>query len=160
MEQTGVYVTILYESLVRKKKYLSELLSLTKEQEQLAKASEFDEDAFLQIIEKKDILIENINEGDKGFNSVYERVKGELKGNPSAFKEQLEKIQALIRECVDTGLEIEALEERNRSSLEQAIARGFKGMNMAKQSRSVANKYYKSMANGMINDSILYDRKK
>jgi hypothetical protein len=29
-----------------------------------------------------------------------------------------------------------------------------------KQSKSIANKYYKSMSNGMVNDSILYDRKK
>ena len=61
---------------------------------------------------------------------------------------------------MDEGLAIEALEERNKTSLESAIARSFKGMNRVKQSKSVANKYYKSMANGMVNDSMLYDRKK
>lgn len=160
MAQTGIYITILRESLERKLGYLSEILTLTKEQEQLTKSSDFDEDRFSEIIDRKDILIDNINETDKGFQSVYDRVCVELRENPKVFEQDVKKMQDLIRACTDKGLEIEALEERNRAALEQAIARGFKGMNQAKQSRSVANKYYQSMSNGNVNDSILYDRKK
>ena len=160
MNQTGTYVNIMRESLQRKLGYLQEILTLTREQENLAKTTPFNEDAFTTVIDKKEILIDNVNEIDKGFQSVYDRVRGELQENKDSFKDDLSVIQGLIQKCVDTGMEIEKLEERNRSSLEQAIASGFKGMNQAKQSRSVANKYYKSMANGMINDSILYDRKK
>jgi len=160
MEQTGTYIRILRESLERKKDYLDKILDLTKEQEKLAKAVRLDEDAFEKIIEEKDIYIDNVNEIDKGFESVYKRVRNEIQENKSAFTSELKAIQELIRVCVDKGLEIEALEERNRSSLESAIARSFKGMNQVKQSKSVANKYYKSMANGMVNDSMLYDRKK
>ena len=36
----------------------------------------------------------------------------------------------------------------------------FQGVRQVKQSKTVANKYYKSMANGMVNDSLLYDQKK
>ena len=160
MEQTGTYIKILRESLERKKEYLDEILSLTKEQEKLAKAEKFDEDAFEQIVDKKDIFINNINEIDKGFDSVYKRVRIEIQENKELYTTELKTIQNLIRLCVDKGLEIEALEERNKTSLESAIARSFKGMNQVKQSKSVANKYYKSMANGMVNDSMLYDRKK
>jgi len=160
MEQTGTYIRILKESLERKKRYLKEILELTGQQEKLAKESPFDEDSFDDIIDKKDILIDNINEIDKGFESVYNRVRTEISENKEFYKPELKAIQQLIRECVDTGLAIEALEERNRSSLETAIAGSFKGMNQVKQSKSVANKYYMSMANGMVNDSILYDRKK
>jgi len=160
MEQTGTYIRILRESLERKKDYLDKILDLTKKQEKLAKAVRLDEDAFEKIIEEKDIYIDNVNEIDKGFESVYKRVRTEIQENKSVFTSELKAIQELIRVCVDKGLEIEALEERNRSSLESAIARSFKGMNQVKQSKSVANKYYKSMANGMVNDSMLYDRKK
>ena len=160
MEQTGTYIRILRESLERKKEYLDEILSLTKEQEELAKAEKFDEDAFEQIVDKKDIFINNINEIDKGFDSVYKRVRVEIQENKELYTDELKTIQNLIRQCVDEGLAIEALEERNKTSLESAIARSFKGMNQVKQSKSVANKYYKSMANGMVNDSMLYDRKK
>ena len=160
MEQTRTYVNILKESLERKLNYLTDLLSLTKVQESLAKASPFDEDAFTETIDKKDVLIDNINEIDKGFTAVYERVRGEIQAAPENYREQLKEIQNLIRKCVDAGNEISTLEERNRASLEAAIAQGFKGMNQAKQSRSIASKYYQSMANGYVNDSFLYDRKK
>ena len=69
-------------------------------------------------------------------------------------------MQDLIKECVDLGMQIEAMEERNRASLEHAFSTGFKGIKRAKQSKQIANKYYKSMSNGAVNDSMLYDRKK
>lgn len=37
MDQTGTYINIMQESLLRKKQYLAEILDLTKRQEQLAK---------------------------------------------------------------------------------------------------------------------------
>ena len=57
-------------------------------------------------------------------------------------------------------MQIEAVEERNRAVMEQVFSAKFQGVRQMKQSKTVANKYYKSMANGMVNDSLLYDRKK
>jgi hypothetical protein len=69
-------------------------------------------------------------------------------------------MQDSIRRCVDLGMRIEAEENRNKSEMEQVFAARYRGIRQMKQSKSIANKYYKSMSNGMINDSILYDRKK
>ncbi len=160
MDQTGTYVTIMQESLLRKKKYLEQVLSLTEEQERIAKEKKFDEGAFGEIIDNKDVLINNINEIDKGFTSVYDRVRAEVLANQDLYHDELVEMQKLIKECVDLGMRIEVLEERNRATLEQVFAVGFKGIKQVKQSKQVANKYYKSMSNGMVNDSILYDRKK
>lgn len=160
MEQTGTYVIIMQESLLRKKGYLEEIYALTKEQEEIAGAKKFDEDAFGAAIDKKEVLIDNINEIDKGFTSVYSRVRSEVLENRELYREELTSIQELIRECVDLGMQIEVLEERNRATLEQIFSVGFKGLRQVKQSKNVANKYYKSMSNGNVNDSILYDRKK
>ena len=102
----------------------------------------------------------NINEGDKGFSSVYDRVKQEIQADPMRYREELQAIQNLIRQCVDLGMQIEAVEERNRAAMEQVFAMKFQGVRQVKQSKTVANKYYKSMANGMVNDSLLYDQKK
>ena len=44
--------------------------------------------------------------------------------------------------------------------IEEVFFVKFQGVRQMKQSKTVANKYYKSMANGMVNDSLLYDRKK
>lgn len=160
MADTTLYVDILRDSLVRKKGYLSEVLELTVSQGKLVKDDNFDETAFEGLVDRKDVLIGNINEIDKGFTSVYDRVRTELLDNKENYRDVLAEIQKLIRECVDIGMKIEAEEERNRHSLEQALSTKFKGIRQLKQSKNVANKYYKSMANGMVNDSMLYDTKK
>lgn len=160
MEQTTLYVSILHQSLERKKEYLNKLLQLTKKQAEIAGEKDFNEDAFEDVINEKDILINNINEIDKGFTSVYDRVRTEVLDNQDVYKKELLAIQELIRECVDLGMEIEATEKRNKALFEQVFARGFKGIKQVKQSKQVVNRYYQSMSNGAVNDSILYDRKK
>jgi len=160
MNQTGTYVNIMKESLIRKKNYLEEILELTNMQGELAASTELDEEAFSDIIDRKDVLISNVNEIDKGFSSVYDRVRSEILENKDLYKEELKAIQELIRSCVDLGMKIESAELRNKASLETAFARSYRGVKQLKQSKQVVNKYYKSMSNGMVNDSILYDRKK
>ncbi len=160
MNQTMTYVNIMQESLERKERYLKEILDLTKEQECIAKEKKFDEEAFNKIIDRKDILINNVNEIDKGFTAVYDRVRSEVMENKHLYAEQLVSMQELIRKCVDLGMEIEAQENRNRATLEQVFSVGFKGIKQVKQSKKAANKYYKAMSNGNVNDSVLYDRKK
>lgn len=160
MNQTAMYINIMNESLERKLGYLEELLGLTEKQAEIAGKEKFDEDSFDYIMEKKDTLINNINEIDKGFTAVYDRVRSDVLADQDLYKVELLAIQNLIRKCVDKGMQIEVMEERNRATLEQAFSIGFKGVRQAKQSKQAVNKYYKSMANGMINDSMLYDRKK
>lgn len=160
MNQTGTYVTIMKESLERKKAYLQEILELTNKQGELAAAQDFDEEAFGTIVDRKDVLISNVNEIDKGFTSVYDRVRSEILRDKDLYKDELKAIQESIKQCVDFGMAIESAEHRNKASLETALAKSFRGVKQLKQSKQVVNKYYKSMSNGMVNDSILYDRKK
>ena len=115
MDQTGTYVKIMRESLERKQNYLTEILQLTNSQAVLANAEKFDEDEFASIVDRKDMLIGNINEIDKGFSSVYDRVRSEIQSTPAAYREDLKTVQQLIRTCVDLGMQIEAAEERNRA---------------------------------------------
>ena len=136
MNQTGTYVNIMRESLERKRKYLTEILKLTNEQSVIAAAEKFDEERFSEIVEKKDVLIDNINEIDKGFSSVYDRVRIEIQQNPSAYRDKLLAIQELIRACVDLGVQIEAVEERNRATMEQVFSAKFQGVRQVKQSKN------------------------
>ena len=128
MNQTGTYVTIMKESLVRKKNYLQEILDLTNKQGELASAQEFDEEAFGAIVDKKDILISNVNEIDKGFTAVYERVRSEIIQDKELYKDQLKDIQESIKQCVELGMSIESAELRNKSALETAFAKSFRGV--------------------------------
>lgn len=160
MNQTKTYVTIMQESLERKERYLLEILELTKEQETIASQKKFDEDAFGAVMDKKETLIHNVNEIDKGFTSVYDRVRTEVIGNQDEYRAELKSMQDLIRSCVDIGMQIEAVEERNKQALSKAFSKGFRGVKQAKQSRQAASKYYQNMSNSTATDSMLYDRKK
>lgn len=160
MDQTGTYVNIMRESLERKQRYLTEIWKLTNEQSVIATAEKFDEEQFSELVEKKDVLIDNLNEIDKGFSSVYDRVRIEIQRDPVVYRDELLAIQNLIRTCVDLGGRRIIKKERNRAVMEQVFSAKFQGVRQMKQSKTVANKYYKSMANGMVNDSLLYDRKK
>ena len=97
MDQTGTYVNIMRESLERKQKYLAEILKLTNEQSVIATAEKFDEEQFSELVEKKDVLIDNLNEIDKGFSSVYDRVRIEIQRDPVVYRDELLAIQNLIR---------------------------------------------------------------
>ena len=112
MDQTGTYVNIMRESLERKQRYLTEIWKLTNEQSVIATAEKFDEEQFSELVEKKDVLIDNLNEIDKGFSSVYDRVRIEIQRDPVVYRDELLAIQNLIRTCVDLGMQIEAVEER------------------------------------------------
>lgn len=160
MTQTSTYISIMKESLIRKRDYLEEILELTTKQGELVKKIEFDENEMDKIIDRKDILINNINEIDRGFMSVYDRIKSDLEDNSSEYKSELVTIQGYISECVDLGVEIQTSEERNRASMEAAFASGFTGVKQAKTSLKVASKYYKSMSGSVVNDSFMYDKKK
>lgn len=160
MNETGMYVGILKDSLKRKKAYLDEIAELTVKQGELAAQDKFDEEAFGETVDKKETLINNINEIDKGFTSVYDRIRGNLLEEKEIYNKELKEIQALINSCMDKGSEIEVLEERNRQKLEVIFAGERKNLRQVKNSRSIANKYYRTMANGMVNDAMLYDRKK
>ena len=155
-----MYVGILLDSLKRKKKYLDEIEELTLKQGEIIEADRFDENAFGEIVDRKEILINNINEIDKGFTSVYDRIRSNLLDNRDDYKRELKEIQDLINACMDKGSSIEVSEERNRAKFEVVFASERKNLRQVKNSRSVANKYYKTMANGMVNDAMLYDRKK
>ena len=104
MNQTATYVNIMQESLVRKKKYLTEIWELTKEQEMIARDKRFDEEAFGSLIDKKEILINNVNEIDKGFTSLYDKVRTEVLEHKGFYGNQLKTMQSLIKECVDLGV--------------------------------------------------------
>lgn len=160
MKESMRYVNILRESLERKKQYLDTILEYTVEQGELAHAESFDENAFSRLVEGKEVLINNINEIDKGFTSVYDRVRSQVLDNPAEYADELKKIQQLIQQCIDLGMKIEACEQRNRGALEQALSSGLRNIRKVKQSKKIVNQYYRSMANGAVDDMVFYDKKK
>ena len=87
-------------------------------------------------------------------------IADEVKSNPVPYREQVLKLQQLIREAVDKGVRVEAQEKRNRAALENVFRMKRQEIKQLKVSTSAAAKYYKSMSRINEVDPQLMDRKK
>lgn len=150
MENIRIYITILYDSLEKKLDVLREILSLTKEQNLILSEKDiesFDVDGFDSVVEKKEKLIAQIQELDRGFDSVYGKIGNVLKVNKEEYKQEILRIQNLIRSITDTGVELESLEQQNKTKFNTFIRKKRHAINDFKQSNRVATSYYQNMSN-------------
>ena len=92
---------------------LEQILHQTKEQEILLKDEEMDMDAFQTIIDRKGEEIEKLNQMDEGFDTLFHHVEKEINENRMAYKSQIQKMQKLINEVSELGIQVQALEHQN-----------------------------------------------
>lgn len=99
MENKRVYITILSDSLEKKLDVLKKLLLVTKEQNMILSEKDidkFDVYGFDTAVEKKEKLIGQMQELDKGFDTVYAKVGRFLSENKEEYKSEILKMQNLI----------------------------------------------------------------
>lgn len=146
MEAGGqTYLRMMSDILRKKETHLQELLTLTKEQEHLLRAEEFDDEAFNRTIEKKDVHIKKIQEFDSGFQTIYNRIEEELKQHGAEMKEEVQNLQRLITKVTELGVSLQALEQKNKASMEARLLERKRGIKQFKVSRQTASHYYKNM---------------
>lgn len=139
---------------------LQALLEATRRQEQIAIQEDFVLEAFEENMDQKDVLLGQIDELDEGFESVFTQIRSELTAKKELYKDDIKKIQELIRKCTDLEVEIQALEARNRNRLELIFAREQKELRQVKANSKVVSSYYNSMRPSQNVDSIFMDQKK
>lgn len=150
MENIRVYITILSDSLDKKLDVLKKIFSLTKEQNLILGENDiesFDVDSFDSVVEKKEKMIAQIQELDRGFDSVYGKIRSVLKTNKEEYKPEILRIQNLIRSITDIGVELESLEQQNKIKFNTLIRNKRHAINDFKQSNRVATSYYQNMSN-------------
>ena len=148
------------ETLKKKGSILQALLEATKRQTKIAEADEFDLDDFESNIDQKDVLLEQLNELDEGFDSVFQKIRSTLTSEKEAYRSQLSEIQDLIRKCVDLGVEIQTTEERNRNRLESVFAIRQKELRQIRTNSKTVSNYYKTMNPNQGSESYFMDQKK
>ncbi|MBE5951498.1 MAG: hypothetical protein E7260_07875 [Lachnospiraceae bacterium] len=154
------YVRMMIDILEKKEAHLAKILEYTQEQETLLKAEEFDETAFVALVDKKEGLIKKIEEFDDGFQAVYNRMAEELAGQKEQYKDQILRLQALITSVTDLGVKLTALEQKNRSSMELRLRDKKQGIKQFRVSKQTADKYYKNMIGMQTGASYFMDQKK
>lgn len=160
MESISEYLKILEESLAKKVTILQALLESSLRQSELAEAEDFDFDAFQNTMDQKDALLAQLEELDQGFEQVFLGVQTELNGHKELHREEIHRMQQLIRKCTDLGVELQATEERNKTKLAAVFAAQQREIRQVKTSSKVASTYYKSMSGNKKTDSIFLDQKK
>lgn len=159
MEDSHNYVQILIDTLQKQVDVLKDVLEVTKEQSVIAGKEDFDETLLEESLNKKEVLIAKLNGLDDGFTAVYGRVHSEVREKQDLYREELQRMQSLIKECTDLGVEIKVLEERNRERLMQCFSRKQKQYGSQKTAASVASHYHQTMNNTKVSDSYFLDQK-
>ena len=147
MGDIDTYINILSDSLRKKFDIVKKILECTKEQERLLAVEEVDTDRFLEELDKKGKLIEQMAELDKGFESVYAKVDAVLKTDAASYRTQILQLQNYIRTVTDIGVEIQALEQKNKEKLNRFLAKKRAGINDFKRRNKTATTYYQNMSN-------------
>lgn len=141
------YINILVESLQKKVKYLEELKNMSFSQSEYLQGEDPDFERFTEIVNEKDMIIDELDKLDEGFDATYAQIKDELIANKDQYKTQISTLQELIRKVTDLGVEIQAQEARNKTAVEQVVSSTRRKYKSAIQSIDVARKYSSTMHN-------------
>lgn len=154
-----VYVKVLADSLQKKYSALQSILEITKKQEQLL-SQDFEEESFLETIANKQRFIDQITELDNGFEVVYNRVKEELAIDRSKYASDIAVMQKLIAKITELGIDIEALEKRNKMQMDKVLEERKEQLRGKRMNNSAATNYYRNMVNQQYSQSYFLDKKK
>ena len=161
MDSTFTYLKILLQSLEKKKTDLICLVELTEEQKRTLEEEPFDLQHFDELIIKKEQFIQDLNESDEGFQSVYERIAPVIKNNKENYKEQILAIQEQIKEISELSVRIQSLELHNKGLLEHISVKHNQKLKYLSSTSRVMKNYTSHMANQHQNEqSYFLDKKK
>lgn len=135
---------ILQDSLEKKIDLLGTIEEKSKEQEMIIKKENFTFQEMDENMEEKSKLIEQLSLLDNGFETLYEKIRKELLENKDQYRIQIEEIQNLIVEVTARGASIEAIEARNKATIEAYFSREKKELQKRKNVSSVARSYYQT----------------
>jgi len=154
------YLDILEQSLVEKLKVLDRIQDYNMRQESLFRAEQPELDLFDSYVEEKGELISQLTKLDEGFEILYASIAEELKDNRHQYAEQIKRLQALIAQVVEKGVEVEAQEHRNKKLVEEFFSKERGGIRRGRVHSKAAYDYYKTMNNSNVVQPQFMDSKK
>ena len=147
MDAVYTYINVLVDTLQKKKKVLESIFAVTNQQKEILQNSKFDDEAFQKTINYKELLLGELEQLDKGFEQVYDRVALAMKHNKNLYKEEILNAQQLIQEIMDFSVSIRVLEEQNKERFPIAMTEKRKQIGGIRNSSKMVTNYYKNMPN-------------
>ena len=139
------YLDILKDSLEKKLVILTKIEKKSLEQSEMLKEPDVDLYSIDLNMDDKVKLIDEINQLDEGFDSLYDRIKNELVNEKDNYRKEIKSIQELIAKVTEKSSVIQAIEARNKSQIDVLLADRKKEIQSKKSAMSVARDYYQNM---------------
>lgn len=158
---TDQYVSMLVDSLQKKKHILEQITVLCDRQSVLVKEEELDLEAFDKAFDEKGALISQLDLLDDGFDAIFGRVKEVLSSEEGkkAHASEITQMQDLIRAITDLSMHIQTSEQRNKAAIEQFFAKEKTRIKQGREGSSAALNYYLNMKNRQIVPPHFYDNR-
>ncbi|MCI8669496.1 MAG: flagellar protein FliT [Lachnospiraceae bacterium] len=160
MDNSKNYITILIDSLNKKIKLLDYILVENKRQQLSVSSEKMDEELFQETMAKKEDYINQINEIDQGFETVYHHVQKELSENAGQYKDEISELKELISVITQKSMEVQLSEKRNEQLITKKFSDIRKEIHKSKNVSKVATDYYKTMSKTSIVEPQYLDKKK
>ena len=154
------YIEVMLQSLEKKEQVLDEIIMLDNRQKEILEDMQSDPDEFDEVVEAKDVCIEQLNQLDSGFEKLFERVKEELNGKKELYQDQIKEMQMHIRSITDKSMEIQSQESRNKELMTVRFSRIKQQVKQVRANSKIANDYYKNMVKMNYVDPQFMDDKK
>ena len=158
MEQTGAQ--ILLQSLEKKNALLDRMIAQIGAQEEILKREEFDMDAFDRSIDVQSGYVEQLEQLDSGFETLYDRVREELIGNKERYRSEITRMKEQIQQITDKIVTINAGNMRNKMLAENQFKKKRVEIGTGASKSKVARNYYNNMNNLNFVSPQFYDNKK
>lgn len=138
----GRYLKILDESLDKKLALLKEIEDLSLSQSVMIEDGAAFEDIDANMDDKA-VLIDRINKLDEGFQAMYDNIKENLEAQKKEYEDEIELIKKKISEVMSCSTQIQAIEARNKTAMEQRFAKAHKDIRSRTVHASQVQDYYK-----------------
>ena len=158
MDQSGAQ--ILLQSLEKKNRLLDQMILQNGVQEGILKQEEFDMDAFDEAIDLQGSYVEQLEMLDRGFETVYDRVREELIENKERYREEIARMKEQIQQITDKIVTLNAGNMRNKMLAENQFKRKRQAIGAGASKNKVAKNYYNNMNNLNYVSPQFYDNKK
>lgn len=158
MDQSGAQ--ILLQSLEKKNQLLDRMIRQNGVQEEILKQDEFDMDAFDAAIDQQSSYVEQLDVLDRGFETVYDRVREELIENKEHYRDEITRMKEQIQQITDKIVTLNAGNMRNKMLAENQFKKKRQEIGTGASKNRVARNYYNSMNNLNYVSPQFYDNKK
>ena len=154
------YLDVLELSLKKKCQILERIQVKNEQQRVMLLDDDLAVEDFEKNVEEKAELVEQLDLLDEGFEETYRRVRDFVEQNRTLYKQQIERLQDMIRQIMAASSSIQAEEQRNYKLAQKKFSKVKKQIRSIKASQRAVTTYYQNMTKRNYVDAQFMDNKK